>query len=85
MNEDLFFKNINLFDKLITVFSVIVRDITDEKIVNKRFYLIINVIMHDDNIISLHVKSYVIKNIKTSVILNNDVLANLKNKISLQL
>ena len=55
----------------------------DDKIIDKRMHLIIQLIDFKD--VMLQTKSYVIKDIKVDLILNNDVLKLSQNKISLHL
>ncbi len=73
----------NLYERLDIVSLVIVQDIVDKKIINKRMHLSIYVI--DVNEIVLRAYSYVTKDIKIDIILDNDVLEMFKNKISLHL
>jgi len=72
-----------LYARLNIVSSIIVRDIIDKKIVNKRMHLPIYII--DVNKIILEIHSYVTKSIKAKVILNNNVLEVSQNKINLHL
>jgi len=73
----------NLYKYLETILSIIVRDIVDEKIVNKRMHLSIYVI--DIDKVVFQARSYVIKSIKADVILGNDVLELSQNRINLHL
>ena len=63
--------------------SIIVRDIVDKKIVDKRIYLSIYIV--DANKVILETRFYVTKDIKTDVILDNNVLELPHNKINLYL
>jgi len=65
-------KDINLYKRLKTILSIIVRDIVNEKIVDKRIYLSIYIV--NINEVVLEARLYVIKSIKASVILDNDIL-----------
>ena len=82
MNESLLLKD-NLYEQLNIVSSITARDMFDEKIINKRMHLTIQLI--DFKNVMLQTKSYVIKDIKVDLILNNDVLKTPQNKISLHL
>jgi len=82
INEFLLSKD-NLYERLDIVSLVIVQDIVDKKIIDKRMHLFIYVI--GVNEVVLEARSYVTKDIKTSIILDNDVLEMSKNKISLHL
>jgi len=73
----------NLYERLNIVSLVIVQDIVNKKIINKRMYLSIYVI--DVNEVVLEARSYITKDIKIDIILDNDVLEMFKNKISLHL
>jgi len=72
-----------LYKHLDIVSLVIVQDIVDEKIVDKRMHLPIYVLDLDK--IILQTRLYITKSIKTSIILDNNVLEMPKNKISLHL
>ncbi len=73
----------NLYERLNIVSLVIVQDIVNKKIINKRMHLSIYVI--DVNEVVLEARSYITKDIKIDIILDNDVLEMFKNKISLHL
>jgi len=73
----------NLYERLDIVSLVIVQDIVNKKIINKRMHLSIYVI--DVNEVVLEARSYITKDIKIDIILDNDVLEMFKNKISLHL
>jgi len=66
------FKSVNLYIRLDIVSSIIVQNIVSKKIVDKRIYLSIYIV--DINKIILKARLYIIKNIKTRVILNNNIL-----------
>lgn len=83
INKFLLLKDVNLYRRLDIVLFVIVRDIVDKKIVDKRMHLSIYII--DVNKIILQTRLYVTKDIKASIILGNNVLEISKNKISLHL
>ena len=83
MNESLLSKEINLYEQLNIVSSIIARDMFNEKIIDKRMHLIIQLI--DFKGVMLQARSYVIKDIKADLILDNDVLELPQNKISLHL
>jgi len=83
MNELLLSKDTNLYKRLETMLSIIVRDIVNKKIVKKRIYLFIYVVDIDE--VVLQARSYVTKSIKVDVILGNDVLELLQNRINLYL
>jgi len=51
---------------------IIIQDIVDKNIVNKRIYLSIYIV--DINKIILEVRLYITKNIKTKIILDNNIL-----------
>jgi 2C-methyl-D-erythritol 2,4-cyclodiphosphate synthase len=72
-----------LYKHLDIVLLVIVQDIINKKIVDKQRYLSIYII--DVNKVVLETRSYIIKNIKINIILDNNVLKITKNKISLYL
>ena len=72
MNEFLLLKEVNLYEQLNIVSSIIARNMFDEKIIDKRMHLIIQLI--DFKYVTFQIKSYVIKDIKVDLILNNDVL-----------
>jgi len=76
-------KDTNLYKRLETMLSIIVRDIVNKKIINKRMYLFIYVVDIDE--VVLQARSYVTKSIKVDVILGNDVLELLQNRINLYL
>ena len=82
MNESLLSKEVNLYKQLNIVLSIIARDMFNEKIIDKRMHLIIHLI---DFNVTLQIKSYIIKDIKAGLILNNDVLKLSQNKINLHL
>ena len=83
MNEFLLLKEINLYEQLNIVSSIIARDMFDEKIIDKRMHLIIQLI--DFKNVMLQARPYVTKDIKAGLILSNDVLKLSQNKISLHL
>ena len=64
---------------------VIVRDIFDERIVDKQIHLLIHVKSSDDVSKTIETTSYIIKNIKTEVILNINILEKSQNMITLHL
>jgi hypothetical protein len=73
----------NLYKRLDIVLPIIVQDIVNEKIVDKQIHLFIYII--DINKVVLEARSYVTKDIKASIILDNNVLEISKNKINLYL
>jgi len=76
-------ENTNLYERLETILLVIVRNIVNEKIVDKRMHLSIYIIDIDE--VVLQARSYVTKSIKVDIILDNDVLELSQNRISLHL
>jgi len=81
-------KSVNLYKRLNIVSLVIVQDIVDKKIVDKKIvdkqiYLSIYII--DANKVIFEARFYVTKDIKTDVILNNNILELSQNKINLYL
>ena len=84
MNISLLFYDINLYNKFNTIVFIIMRNIIDEKMMNKRYILDINIII-DNKIIILKIYSYIIKSIKTEIILSNDVYNILENRVNLHL
>ena len=85
MNESLLSQSINLFDRLISISLVTVRDIFDERIVDKQIHLLIHVKSSDDITKTIETTSYVTKSIKIKVILDINVLEKSQNKITLHL
>jgi len=83
INKFLLLRDVNLYRRLNIVLLVIVQDIINKKIVDKRIHLFIYII--DANKIILQTRLYITKDIKTSIILGNNVLGISKNKISLHL
>jgi len=73
----------NLYKRLDIVLLVIVRDFVDKKIVDKQIYLSIYII--NVNKVVLEARSYITKDIKIDIILDNNILEITKNKISLYL
>ncbi len=71
INKLLLFKN-NLFKKLDIVLFVTIQNIIDKKIVDKYIYLSIYII--DANKVVLEVCFYIIKEIKSDIILKNNIL-----------
>jgi len=65
-------KDTNLYERLKTMLLVIVQDIVNEKIINKRMHLSIYIV--DINKVVLEARLYVTKDIKASVILDNNAL-----------
>lgn len=82
INKFLLFKS-NLYKRLDIVLLVIVQNIVNQKIINKQIHLSINVI--EANKIILETCSYIIKDIKVNIILDNNILEISLNKISLYL
>ena len=72
MNKSLLSKKVSLYKQLNIVSSIIARDMFDEKIIDKRMHLTIQLINFKD--VMLQTRSYVIKDIKVDLILGNDVL-----------
>jgi len=83
INELLLSKDTNLYKRLETILSIIVRDIVDKKIVDKQMHLSIYII--DANKVVLEARFYVTKDIKADIILGNNVLELSQNKINLYL
>ena len=81
MNESLLSQDINLFEPLIFTLLVTIRDISDERIVDKQIHLFIHVKSSDDVKI-IEITSYVAKRIKVRVILVINVLEKSQNKIT---
>jgi hypothetical protein len=73
----------NLYKHLDIVLLIIVQDIVNKKIVDKKMHLSIYII--DVNKVVLEVRSYITKDIKASIILDNNILEVSKNKIGLYL
>ena len=84
MNESLLSLE-NLFDRLISTSLVIVRDIFDERIVDKQIHLSIHVIDSEDIVKTIETTLYIIKEIKIEVILDMNILEKSQNKITLYL
>jgi len=72
----------SLYKRLDILLLIIVQDVVNKKIVDKQMHLSIYII--DVNKV-LEVRSYIIKDIKASIILDNNILEVSKNKISLHL
>ena len=72
MNEFLLLKEVNLYKQLNIVLSIIARGMFNEKIIDKRMHLAIQLIDFKD--VMLQTRPYVIKDIKVDLILDNDVL-----------
>ena len=84
INESLLSQSINLFDRLVSTSLVTVRDIFDERIVDKQIYILIHVKSRDD-IKTIEATSYITKEIKIEVVLDMNVLEKSQNKITLYL
>jgi len=65
-------KDTNLYERLKTMSLVIVQDIVNKKIINKRMHLSIYIV--DINKVVLEARLYITKDIKASVILDNNAL-----------
>jgi len=65
-------KDANLYERFKTILFVIVRDIVNEKIINKCIYLFIYIV--DINEVVLETCLYITKSIKANIILHNDIL-----------
>ena len=82
MNEFLLLKKVNLYKRLITVQSIIVRDLVEKKICNKRMNIIIEIVNIKEMLFAI---LYVTTSIKVDIILDNDILNLSNNKIELYL
>ena len=82
INENFLLSN-NLYEKLKNCSSITVRDINDERIMNKQinFFIYIINIQNDIKLFNVHV--YVSKNIEINVILSMNELKHEKNDIIL--
>ena len=85
MNESLLSQSINLFGRLISTPLVTIRDISEERIVDKQIQLSIHVTDSDDIAKTIETTLYVIKSIKAEVILEINILEKSQNKITLHL
>ena len=85
MNESLLSQDINLFERLIFTSLVTIRDISDERIVDKQIHLSIYVTGSDDITKTIEATSYVTKRIKVEVMLDMNILEKFQNKITLHL
>jgi len=83
INELLLLKNANLYERLETILSIIVRDIVNEKIIDKDMHSFIYIVNINKVVLEAHL--YVTRDIKANVILNNNVLELSQNYISLHL
>ena len=83
MNESLLSQGINLFDRLISTPLVTVRDISDERIVDKQIHFLIHVKSSEDITKTIETTSYITKSIKAEIILDMNVLEKSQNKITL--
>ena len=75
----------NLWSRLHNCHSIIVRDIADERIVDKQMNISLFVIVTDDIVKRIKVKVYVSKSIKAKVILNMNELDKIEDDIVLWL
>ena len=75
----------NLWNRLHNCHSIIVRDIADERIVDKQMNIFLLIIVTDDIVKRIEIKIYVNKNIKAKIILNMNELDKIENDIVLWL
>ena len=73
----------NLYEKLKICISITIRDINDERIINRQIDLFIYIIDINDIIKLLNAHVYVNKNIETKIVLNMNELKHEKNDIIL--
>ena len=75
----------NFWNRLHNCHSIIVRDIADERIVDKQMNIFLLITVTDDIVKRIEIKIYVNKNIKAKVILNMNELDKIENDIVLWL
>ena len=85
IDEFLFFKNQNLWNRFHNCHSIIIRDIANERIVDRQMNIFLFFIATNDSIKRINFKTYVNKNIQTSVILDMNELNKKENDIILWL